>query len=427
MKISFLLHTAYGIGGTISTTFNLAAALAERNEVEVVSTFRNRESPLLTLDPRVRLRALVDTRHEQDHPLHSRSAKVYPPAEGLYEKYSELTDERIGAFLEALDSDVVVGTRPGLNVHLAAQAPARLVRIAQEHVTLDGHRSALRAVLRRNYPRLDAVTTVTERDAAAYKRKMRLPGVHVESLPNSVPDPALPPAYAGADDAGRRVVIAAGRLVPVKRYDLLVKAFARVVRQHPDWQLRIYGRGEEHDRLRRLIDELGVYNDVFLMGTATPMEAEWVKGSIAASTSDIEPFGMTLVEAMRCGLPVVSTDCPHGPREIIEDGADGRLVPVGRADAFADALLELIQNEELRRRMSRTALENSRRFGPEHVVARAEGLFETLVTAKAAGRPAPPPPERSRGQALLSGSYAARDTAMEAADTVLRKLWKATR
>ncbi|AXK36119.1 glycosyltransferase family 4 protein [Streptomyces armeniacus] len=225
------------------------------------------------------------------------------------------------------------------------------------------------------------------------------------------------------------MVVAAGRLVRVKRYDVLIRAFATVAARHPDWQLRIYGRGEEHGGLRDLIDELGLYNNVFLMGLASPMEAEWVKGSIAASTSDVEPFGMTLVEAMRCGLPVVSTDCPHGPGEIIEDGADGRLVPVGRPDAFAAALLELIEDDEKRRRMSRTALESSRRYSPERVVARAERLFGTLTEAKSAGRPAAAVPAgpQPAGRALVRGSYAARDTAVEAVDTVLRTLWKAAR
>lgn len=72
MKISFLIHNAYGIGGTISTTFNLAHALAERHEVEIVSVNRHRETPAFTLDPRVRLRPLVDLRHEKDHPSFGR-------------------------------------------------------------------------------------------------------------------------------------------------------------------------------------------------------------------------------------------------------------------------------------------------------------------------------------------------------------------
>lgn len=417
MKISFLLHNAYGIGGTITTTFNLARALADRHDVEIISVLRSRERPNLTLDPRVRLRPLVDLRHEKNDPRHLTPAKIFPSSEYRYREYSALTDERISEALASLDADVIVGTRPGLNVHLAIQAPARTVRVGQEHLTLDNHPPRLRNVLRRVYPRLDAITPVTEADAAAYRRKMRLPGVRVQALPNSVPTPTLPPA-----DGRERVVVAAGRLVPVKRFDLLIEAFAAVAAQYPAWKLRIYGRGEEQERLRELIDRLGLYNNVFLMGAVTPMEAEWVKGSIGAATSDFEPFGMTIVEAMRCGLPVVSTDCAYGPGEIIAPGEDGRLVPVGDRDALAGALLDLVGDDELRRRMGRTALENSRRYAPAPVVAQAEQLFEELLAARSEGRPA-----RGTDHALVSSGYATRDTMLVAASSVVRVVRKARR
>ncbi|MEU2914387.1 glycosyltransferase family 4 protein [Streptomyces massasporeus] len=421
MKISFLIHNAYGIGGTITTTFNLAGALAERHDVEVVSALRHREDPNLVLDPRVRLRALVDLRKEADHPLHQRPAKVFPAAEYRHHQYSELTDQRIGECLAALDADVVIGTRPGLNVHIARQAPQHVLRVGQEHLTLDNHSPRLRTALRRAYGRLDVITTVTEADAAAYRRKMWLPGVHVEALPNSVPDPALPPA-----DSTAKVVIAAGRLVPVKRYDLLIEAFAPVAAAHPDWQLRIYGKGEEQARLRELIERLGLWNNVFLMGAATPMEAEWAKGSIGAAASNFEPFGMTIVEAMRCGLPVVSTDCPYGPGEIIQDGTDGRLVPVGDRDALAAALLDLVGDDERRRRMSRAALDNARRFAPGPVVAQAERLLETAAAARGTGRGAAPQGHGPRS-ALAGRGHAARDAAHAAASGVLRSIRKGRR
>ncbi|WP_086564783.1 glycosyltransferase family 4 protein [Streptomyces africanus] len=423
MKISFLIHNAYGIGGTITTTFNLAGALAERHDVEIVSALRHREHPNLVLDPRVRLRALVDLRKEADHPLHQRPAKVFPSAEYRHHQYSELTDQRIGECLEAIDTDVVIGTRPGLNVHIARQAPQRVLRVGQEHLTLDNHPPALRTALRRAYRRLDVITTVTEADAAAYRRKMWLPGVHVEALPNSVPDPALPPA-----DGTAKIVIAAGRLVPVKRYDLLIEAFAQVAVAYPDWQLRIYGRGEQQPRLRELIERLRLWNNVFLMGAATPMEAEWAKGSIGAAASNFEPFGMTIVEAMRCGLPVVSTDCPYGPGEIIQDGADGRLVPVGDADALASALLELVGDDERRRRMGRTALENARRFAPGPVVAQAERILEdALASRSTGGRTATEQNHHRSNSALIGRSHAARDAAHAAAVGALRAIRKGRR
>ncbi|KAB8171020.1 glycosyltransferase [Streptomyces sp. 3MP-14] len=422
MRISFLLHNAFGIGGTIRTTFNLAQALAERHEVEIISILRHREEPNFSLDPRVRVRALVDLRTERDDPRHRRPPKVFPAAEYRFDQYSALTDERIANCLAGLDSDVVIGTRPGLNVHLALQGPRHAVLVGQEHLTLDNHPPGLRNELRRVYPRLDALTTVTHADADAYRRKMRLPGVRVEALPNSVPPPALPPA-----DSSAKIVVAAGRLVRVKRYDLLIRSFARVAAERPDWQLRIYGRGEEREKLRALINELGLYNNVFLMGPAPAMEAEWVKGSIGASTSSFEPFGMTLVEAMRCGLPVVSTDCPHGPGEIITPGKDGRLVPVGDQHALSEALLDLIQNDELRRTMSEAALANSRRFDPVPIIEQAEALFTELHEAKASGRRAKPPLRVRVGARLVNRGHLVRDAAFAAAVSTMRTMRRGNR
>ncbi|MEU6062613.1 glycosyltransferase [Streptomyces sp. NPDC047097] len=415
MRISFLLHNAYGIGGTIRTTFNLAQALAERHEVEIVSVFRHRDQPTLGAPAGVVMKHLVDLRkkspeYDGDHPDYQRPAKVFPRGDGRWKQYSRLTDARIAAHLKGLDADVVVGTRPGLNVHIARQAPAGPVRVGQEHLTLDSHGYRLRREIGHRYGLLDAVTTVTEADARSYRTRLKLPAaVRIESVPNSVPEPQVGPA-----DPAAKYVVAAGRLTRVKRYDLLVEAFAKVVAARPDWRLRIYGSGDatgnEKDALRGLVEERGLGEHVALMGTANPLDAELVKGSIAVSTSRLESFGMTLVEAMRCGLPVVSTDCPHGPREIIEDGVDGRLVPVGDADAVAEALLGYIEDDELRRRAGAAALANARRFDPVAIAERHEALFTELVGGGGEGR------RRSRVRdgvqrvrgAVLDAGYAAR-------------------
>ncbi|MEU4062936.1 glycosyltransferase family 4 protein [Streptomyces wedmorensis] len=389
MRISFLLHNGYHYGGTIRTTFTLAEELAERHEVEIVSVFRHRDRPLLGLPAGVTLRHLVDLRKESpgydgDHPDHHRPAEVFPRGDGRWKQYSALTDARIGEHLRGVEADVIVATRPGLNVHLARQARRGPVLVGQEHLILDGHSYRLRRDIAHEYALLDAVTTVTEADARAY-RELNLPGVRVESVPNSVPVPSVPPA-----DPAAKTVVAAGRLTRVKRYDVLIDAFAEVAADHPDWKLRIYGSGDAVQDLKaplaRQIKERGLGEQVFLMGSVTPMEPEWAKGSIAAVTSQRESFGMTIVEAMRCGLPVVSTDCPNGPREIIEDGVDGRLVPVDDVTAFARALRGLVEDDELRAKTARAALAASERFDPGRIAARHEALWTELVERGASRR-----------------------------------------
>lgn len=91
---------------------------------------------------------------------------------------------------------------------------------------------------------------------------------------------------------------------------------------------------------------------------------------------------MTIVEAMRCGVPVVSTDCPLGPAEIIHDGTDGLLVPRGDGRALAAALLQLVEDPQRRREMARTALESSRRYDPEPIAERYQLLFQELRSTR---------------------------------------------
>ncbi|WP_405660997.1 glycosyltransferase family 4 protein [Streptomyces sp. NBC_01166] len=414
MHISFLLHNAYGIGGTIRTTFTLARTLAEQHDVEIVSVFRHRDDPKLGAPEGVRMSHLVDLRksspgYDGEAEEHARPASVFPRGDTRHRQYSRLTDSRIAAHLGALEADVVVGTRPGLNVHISRQARRGPVRVGQEHLTLESHGYRLRREISHRYQQLDAVTTVTEADARDYRTGLRLPGVRIEAIPNSVPEPAGPPA-----DCDAKSIVAAGRLHRVKRYDVLIRAFAEVAAVRPEWRLRIYGAGDasgnEQKPLRGLVDELGLRERVFLMGSADPMEKEWPKSSIAAVTSERESFGMTIVEAMRCGVPVVATDCPHGPAEIIEDGTDGRLVPPGDTHAFAKALLGLIDDDALRHRMGRAARASAARFDPAPIAERHERLFAELAAQGGGTRSRSvlrSAYHRSKG-GVLDGAYALR-------------------
>ncbi|MFD7031429.1 glycosyltransferase family 4 protein [Streptomyces sp. NPDC059917] len=418
MRICFLLHNAYGIGGTIRSTFNLAAALAERHEVEIVSALRHREVPTMGAPPGVRLTPLVDLRaavpgSDGDDPRHGEPAEVFPRADGRHKQYSALTDARIGRYLSRLEADVVVGTRPGLNVHIARQARPGIIRVGQEHLTLAGHGLRMRHEIRHRYRLLDALTTVTDADARTYRR-IGPPGLRVEAVPNSVPA-----ARADPCDGTARVIVAAGRLTPVKRYDVLLRAFAEVARAHPDWQLRIFGSGDhtgdEKERLTALIRALGLTGSAHLMGNSDRLDAQWAQGSVAVSTSDQESFGMTIVEAMRCGVPVVSTDCPVGPREIIEDRVDGRLVPPGDPGAVAAALLDLVGDDRLRRRMGEAARRNAARFDPAGIAERHLGLYEELLRRG--------PGRRSLGRAR-EAAHRSRTTVIDTAHTA-RALVKA--
>ncbi|MEU6843308.1 glycosyltransferase family 4 protein [Streptomyces sp. NPDC046716] len=394
MKISFLINNIYGIGGTNRTVINLAEALAVHHDVEIVSVFRRTNITKFEISPRITVRALIDLRPgsaDRSAAGSDQPSDVVPRQEEYYAQYSKFTDQRIIRDLERTDADVVVGTRPSLNLFVARYTRDGALRVAQEHMTHLAIPPAVRAEMARVYPRLDAITTVTDADAHSFMENTPVPGIPVVGIPNSVPKPSVEPS-----DCRGKVVVSAGRMHHIKRYDLLIRAFAALADEFPDWQLRIYGDGGEAGKLRALVTELGLTGRALLMGGFSPIESEWAKGSIAAVTSSAESFGMTLVEAMRCGLPVVSTDCPVGPREILAHGEDGFLVPNGDVDAIAWGLRRLMENDALREAMGTAALHNAARFDPAAVADTYVRLFEDAARRRAAAERGYRQPARAR-------------------------------
>ncbi|WP_165987122.1 glycosyltransferase family 4 protein [Streptomyces sp. YIM 98790] len=390
MRIAFLVYNMYGIGGTVRAVANLASALSDHHEVEVVSVFRRGDTPRFPLDPRVRLVPLIDARHRLwrlAHPSGRRASTMFhdPGPAGGAVPPSRLADRRVAAYLRRTRADAVIATRPLLVGYLNAYGRDTCLRIGQEHRTLDSHNPELRQEMLSAVAGLDAYVTVSEADARAWREALPSgTGTTVTALPNAVPGPD--PALRLRPDEDSRLVVAVGRLIPIKRFDRLIEAFAKVATVRPDWELRIYGRGRTEGRLRRRIDALGLGDRVRLMGAVAPIETEWAKAGIAAVTSDGESFGMTIVEAMRCGVPVVSTDCPYGPAEIITPGEDGLLVPLeGGSDAFADALLKLIENPEQRRAMGRAGLRTGARYDPAGIAERWTGLLNDLARQRPGG------------------------------------------
>lgn len=133
------------------------------------------------------------------------------------------------------------------------------------------------------------------------------------------------------------VILAAGRLSEVKNYPLLLEAFARM-RDERDACLMILGDGESREEIERLVAASPHAEAICLAGAVSNVFPYMRGADLLVLSSDAEGFGNVLVEAMAVGTPVVSTDCPFGPREILEDGKWGRLVPVGDADALARAM-----------------------------------------------------------------------------------------
>ena len=216
--------------------------------------------------------------------------------------------------------------------------------------------------------RLDGFVTLTKEDLLQWPE---LKNVVV------IPDPlAFYPTSKSPLESKR--VIAVGRYAYQKGFDLLLRAWEKVEKQTSDWELVIFGQGDRSP-YDSLIDELHIDRQrCHLNGPTENIISEYLNSSVFVFSSRFEGFGMVLVEAMACGLPVVSFDCPCGPKDIVASGVDGILVENGNIDKLSEAVVSLIQDEKKLRRMACNAIDNVQRFNIEQVAQRWKSLFESV-------------------------------------------------
>lgn len=382
-RVSIFLTTAWGMGGTIRANLNLARHLAAHGyEVELLSVGRTREVAFFgDFPPGVRIVALEDrrpgaSRRPLQRLLGARPSLFMPAADRTAQGFSLWVDLMLVRHLRRR-CGFLITTRPGLNLAAAALSPPGLVLIGQEQMHLRHHVKALRRAMPRLYPELDALTVLTERDGRSYAAHLN-GGVRTVRIPNTVRDMG-----AARADLSSRTVLAAGRLTPQKGYDLLVPAWAAVAERQPDWRLRICGDGRDREKLERLISEHAVSDSVSLEGPARDLGAEMESASLFVLSSRHEGLPLVLLEAMSKGMGVVSFDCPTGPADVIEDHRNGLLAPARDVGALAAGILELIADEDLRRRCAEAAVETAREYRMNAVGPRWEALLRELWEARA--------------------------------------------
>lgn len=190
-----------------------------------------------------------------------------------------------------------------------------------------------------------------------------------------IPNPLMIDTPVGFVQREKKV-IAVGSLLLVKGFDMLLEAWRKICDSHPDWQLEITGEGVEEPYLRQQMQSL---NRVQILPRTIDIASRYMSGEIYAMTSRYEGFGLVLLEAMSCGLAPVAFDCDFGPREIITDGHDGFMVPLGDINMLAERLSFLMEHEDVRHQMGANAIEKSKHYLPQEIMPRFRQLYESLV------------------------------------------------
>ncbi len=208
------------------------------------------------------------------------------------------------------------------------------------------------------YGRADAVTALNHHTAEWLSKECR---VQVKVIPNGIR--ALPTC---SYERGTEIV-AAGRLHAVKGFDVLIDAFARISADFPAWRLVIIGDGIENSALHALRDDLSLSDKIAFEPPQKDIEMRFARAGLVVAPSRSEAFGNVILESMAMGAAVISTTCA-GPMSMIEDGVNGRLVPVGNAVVLSDVMAELMSQPEQRARLGREAEKVRRQFAQESMM-----------------------------------------------------------
>lgn len=222
--------------------------------------------------------------------------------------------------------------------------------------------------------KVDAVVALTEQDAGYYQKARR-----VEVIPNFT---AM--SLQNDSDLTSHTCLAIGRLIEAKNFTRLIDIWQKVNARHPDWRLDIVGDGPEESLLQKKIISSGLQDSITLHHATNEVEKYYRQSSIFLLTSKFEGLSMVIIEAMTCGLPVVSVDCDFGPRHLICNEVNGYLTPYDDDEAMAEAICTLMDDKALRISFGQASKERAARFQPAPIMSKWIQLFANIMANKQA-------------------------------------------
>ena len=382
MNIVYCTDSVCFPGGIQRATIAKANALANvgGNRVWIVVTDNQRPNPVLPISESVSLIDLGIEYYADDW------KSKWNVLKGLYFKRRK-HKRALRKFLNSIVPDILISTGTAEKYFLPhLRIKSSPICIREIHFSKDYRQRAAKgwfdkllaavgdfADYRLNIWCYDRVVLLTEEDKSTHWR----PSDKLLVIPNPTPTKSISPS-----SLKNKTAIAVGRLVNQKNFESLIRAWAIVYQHHRDWRLEIWGDGALRKCLEELIYRLNLEAAVSLKGYTDDIQSKYTSASFLVCSSLFEGLPLMMIEAMSAGLPIVSYDCPCGPKDLIQDGKNGFLVPIGDEALLAERICQLIEDEYLRQNMGAAALERAKDFSLEKVLPMWTSLFKELMKEK---------------------------------------------
>lgn len=376
MRLLYCIPSLTNCGGTERVLTTRLNYLAEYTEFElyVVTTEKQIRKPFFELNPKIVIIDL-DVNFNEKMPF---LAKLIN-----YKRKLKLYKAKLWSVIKEIKPDIITSLLSH-EIDFISDFNDKSIKIGENHFNRHFRYSFVknnsRNILRRAVARyrdielgykvkkLDALVTLTQEDASLWPNDVKK---------YTIPNP-LSFVKNNKSEGNTKRIIAAGRLTKEKGFDQLLYAWELVFKSFPDWSLAIYGEGEEYNNLQYIIKEKELKN-VQICPFDENISEQFVKSDFYVLSSRFEGFGLVIIEAMECGLPVVSFNCKSGPSEIISNGVDGVLVNDGDISALADAMMSLMKDSSIISSMSRKAIEKAGVYKIDNIMRQWISLYKSII------------------------------------------------
>lgn len=376
MKIAYCTPSLYLAGGVERVLTTKMNWLVEHTDMEVyvILTDGAGKAPYYPLDPRVKVVQLGIDFEELWHLSFLKKGLVYLKKQRQYKKAlkkalfdirPDITDTLMRREVNFIN-DIKDGSKKIGELHVNRKNYRNFEANETNFIKRFFEKYWMNQLLKK-VKKLERFIVLSEEDARNWHE---LDNVHVISNP-------LPQLYSQRASLDAKKVVACGRYVYQKGFDLLIDAWKPVHAKHPDWQLDVYGKGER-EPYQKQVEQLNLTSSLHLNKETTDIESKYAESSIFVLSSRFEGFGMVLIEAMNCGVPCVSFACPCGPSDIINDGVDGLLVEAGNVEQLAEKICWMMEHETERKEMGSKALAASERYSLSAIMNKWVELFHLV-------------------------------------------------